>query len=147
MESHLREEKTKAEEMNVTLKNVMKAIDRNKDEFELSITQKITTSIIPSLQKLAAEENSEIRDMYMKTLRDQLAGLTKSSNSIRNEDIIRLTKSEVQICQMIQSGSTSKDIADAMSISLETVQTHRKNIRKKLGLSGKGVNLYSYLNQ
>jgi PAS domain S-box-containing protein len=147
MESHLREEKTKAEEMNVTLKNVMKAIDRNKDEFELSISQKITTSIIPSLQKLAAEKNPEIRDMYMKILRDQLAGLTKSSNSIRNEDIIRLTKSEVQICQMIQSGTTSKDIADAMSISLETVQTHRKNIRKKLGLSRKGVNLYSYLNK
>ena len=83
----------------------------------------------------------------MKILRDQLAGLTKSANSIRNEDIIRLTKSEVQICQMIQSGSTSKDIADAMSISLETVQTHRKNIRKKLGLSRKGVNLYSYLNK
>lgn len=147
MESHLREEKTKAEEMNVTLKNVMKAIDRNKDEFELSITQKIATSIIPSLQKMAAEENPEIRDMYMKILRDQLAGLTKSSNSIRNEDIMRLTKSEVQICHMIQSGSTSKDIADAMSISLETVQTHRKNIRKKLGLSRKGVNLYSYLNK
>ena len=42
MESHLRDEKTKAEEMNVTLKNVMKAIDRNKEEFELSITQKIS---------------------------------------------------------------------------------------------------------
>ncbi|MGB3223740.1 MAG: PAS domain S-box protein [Desulforhopalus sp.] len=147
MERHLREEKTKAEEMNVTLKYVMKAIDRDKEEFELSITQKITTSIIPSLQKLAAEENHEIREMYMKILRDQLAGLTRSSNSIRNEDIIRLTKSEVQICQMIQSGSASKDIADAMSISLETVQTHRKNIRKKLGLSGKDVNLYSYLNK
>ncbi len=147
MESHLRQEKTKAEEMNVTLRNVMKAIDRNKDEFELSITQKITTSIIPSLQKLAAEENPEIRNMYMKILQDQLAGLTKSSSSIRNEDIIRLTKSELQICQMIQTGATSKDIADGLSISLETVQTHRKNIRKKLGLSRKGVNLYSYLNQ
>ncbi|MEE4240886.1 MAG: PAS domain S-box protein [Desulfopila sp.] len=147
MERHLREEKTKAEEMNVTLKNVMKAIDRDKEEFELSISQRITTSIIPSLLKLAAEENSEIRDMYMKVLRDQLAGLTRSSSSMNNEDIIRLTKSEVQICQMIQSGSASKDIADAMSISLETVQTHRKNIRKKLGLSGKDINLYSYLNK
>jgi len=147
MESHLREEKTKAEEMNVTLRNVMQAIDRNKEEFERSIAKKIRTSIIPSLQKLAAEENHEIRDMYMKILCDQLAGLTKSSSTIRNEDIIRLTKTEMQICQMIQSGSTSKDIADAMSISLETVQTHRKNIRKKLGLNRKGINLYAYLNK
>ncbi len=147
MERYLREEKTKAEEMNVTLRNVMKAIDRDKEELELSISQKVTTSIIPSLQKLAAEENIEIRDMYMKILRDQLAGLTRSSGAISNEDIIRLTKSEVQVCQMIQSGSTSKDIADAMVISIETVQTHRKNIRRKLSLNGKDVNLFAYLNK
>lgn len=147
MERYLREEKTKAEEMNVTLRNVMKAIDRDKEELELSINQKLTTSIIPSLQKLAAEENAEVRDMYMKILRDQLAGLTRSSGALNNEDIVRLTKSEVQVCQMIQSGATSKDIADAMAISIETVQTHRKNIRRKLGLSGKDVNLFAYLNK
>lgn len=147
MERYLRDEKTKAEEMNITLKNVMKSIDRDKEEFELSIAQKVRTSIIPSLQKLAAEENREVRDMYMKILRDQLAGLTRSSSAISNEDIVRLTKSEVQVCQMIQSGSTSKDIADGMAISIETVQTHRKNIRRKLGLSGKDVNLYAYLNR
>lgn len=147
MERYLREEKTKADEMNITLKNVMKSIDRDKEEFELSITQKVTTSIIPSLQKLAAEESSEIREMYMKILRDQLIGLTRSSSVINKEDIILLTKSEVQVCQLIQSGSTSKDIADGMAISIETVQTHRKNIRKKLGLSGKDVNLYAYLNR
>ncbi len=147
MERYLLEEKSKAEEMNVTLRNVMKAIDREKDDLELSINQKVTTSIIPSLQKLATEENVEVRDMYMKILRDQLAGLTRSSGALNNEDIVRLTKSEVQVCQMIQSGSTSKDIAEGMAISIETVQTHRKNIRRKLGLSGKDVNLFAYLNK
>ncbi|MFW2365664.1 MAG: helix-turn-helix transcriptional regulator, partial [Desulforhopalus sp.] len=46
-----------------------------------------------------------------------------------------------------QAGSTSKDIADGLAISIETVQTHRKNIRRKLGLSGKDVNLFAYLNK
>jgi PAS domain S-box-containing protein len=147
MERYLREEKSQAEEMNVTLRNVMKAIDQDKEELELSIAQKVTTSIIPSLQKLAAEEHRDVRDMYMKILRDQLAGLTRSSGTLNNQDIVRLTKSEVQVCQLIQSGSTSKDIADVMAISIETVQTHRKNIRRKLGLSGKDVNLFAYLNK
>lgn len=147
MEEFLKHEKVKAEEMNVTLRNVMKAIDKEKEELELSISQKVITNIIPSVQKLAAEENSEIRQMYMNILRDQLSGLTKSSGSISNEDLMKLTKSEIQVCQMIQSGSSSKDIADTMNISFETVQTHRKNIRKKLGLSGKDVNLFAYLNK
>lgn len=63
MERYWREEKTKAEEMNVTLRNVMKAIDRDKDDFEVSIAQKVITSIFPSLQNLAAEDNRDIRDM------------------------------------------------------------------------------------
>jgi PAS domain S-box-containing protein len=147
MEEYLKQEKTKAEEMNVTLRNVMKAIDKEKEELELSISQKVLTTIIPSVQKLAGESNSEIRQMYLNIVRDQLSGLTKSTGSMNNEDIMKLTKSEIQVCQMIQSGSSSKDIAETMNISFETVQTHRKNIRKKLGLSGKDVNLFAYLNK
>ena len=147
MEHFLMEEKTKAEEMNVTLRNVMKAIDKEKEELELGISQKIITTIIPSIQKLASEDNNEIRHMYLNILRDQLAGITKSSGTISNSDMAKLTKSEIHVCQMIQSGSSSKDIAETMSISFETVQTHRKNIRKKLGISGKDVNLFTYLNK
>ena len=147
MERYLRQEKNKAEEMNVTLRNVMKTIDKEKEALELSISQKVTTNIIPSLQKIASEENHEIRDMYLKVLRGQLAGLTKSSGVVSNEDKMRLTKSEIYVCQMIQAGDTSKDIAAAMHISIETVQTHRKNIRRKLGLCGKDVNLFAYLDK
>lgn len=147
MEEYLKQEKTKAEEMNVTLRNVMKAIDKEKEELELGIAQKVTTSIIPSLQKLASEENKEVRNMYMNILRDQLAGLSRSTGAINNEDMMKLTKSEINVCQMVQSGASSKDIAESMNISFDTVQTHRKNIRKKLGLSGKDVNLFAYLNK
>jgi DNA-binding CsgD family transcriptional regulator len=58
----------------------------------------------------------------------------------------KLTKAEIQICQLIQSGSDSKEIAESMNISFDTVQTHRKNIRKKLGLSGRDISLFTYLN-
>ena len=105
------------------------------------------TSILPSLQKLANEESSDVRMMYLDILRDQLTGLTKSSGAVSNADTVKLTKSEIQVCQLIQSGATSKDITDTMNISVDTVQTHRKNIRKKLGLSGKDVNLFAYLNK
>ncbi|MEC9491129.1 PAS domain S-box protein [Flexistipes sp.] len=146
MEEYLKKEKAQAEEMNVTLKNVLKSIDKEKDDLELSISQKITTNIIPSLQKLAMEDSKDVRNVYLETLKNQLINLTKSGDSLSSRDIAKLTKSEVQVCQMIQSGYSSKDISEAMRLSLETVQTHRKNIRKKLGLSGSSVSLYSYLN-
>jgi DNA-binding CsgD family transcriptional regulator len=44
-------------------------------------------------------------------------------------------------------GKTTKDIADALDIAAKTVENHRNNLREKLGLRNKGVNLRSYLLQ
>lgn len=46
----------------------------------------------------------------------------------------KLTKREVEIILMVCEGRTSNDIADKLSLSTFTVQTHRKNIFKKLSL-------------
>ena len=51
----------------------------------------------------------------------------------------------MMICKYIQTGYSSKEIAEAMNVSFETIQVHRRNIRKKLGLRGRRTNLYAYL--
>lgn len=145
MEEHILREKSVAEEMNVTLRNVMKSIGREKEEMERSIAQRITTQILPSIQKLTAEDNIEIRKMYANMVKEQLSSLT-GIDAANSASLMKLSKSEIQVCQLIQSGYSSKEIGDMMNISFETVQTHRKNIRKKLGLNGKDLNLFSFLN-
>lgn len=49
-----------------------------------------------------------------------------------------LTSREQQILHLIGLGKQSLDIAEQLELSLFTIETHRKNIRKKLGLKGKG---------
>ncbi|MBF0550705.1 MAG: helix-turn-helix transcriptional regulator [Deltaproteobacteria bacterium] len=56
-----------------------------------------------------------------------------------------LTQTELRIAMMIKNGLSSQQIAHQLFISLETVKTHRKNIRKKLKLCEDRVNLTSYL--
>jgi DNA-binding NarL/FixJ family response regulator len=46
-----------------------------------------------------------------------------------------LTARERQVVQLVAEGKSSKEIAAALGISLRTVETHRANIRQKLGLS------------
>jgi DNA-binding NarL/FixJ family response regulator len=46
-----------------------------------------------------------------------------------------LTKRELQILIMIKEGKNNKDIAEELHISLFTVESHRKNIHKKLGVN------------
>ena len=58
---------------------------------------------------------------------------------------LRLTPKELQIANMIKQGKTSKEIADLMGISSRTIETHRKNLRDKIGIGNKKVNLRTHL--
>ncbi|MFV9550478.1 response regulator [Algibacter sp. PT7-4] len=49
-----------------------------------------------------------------------------------------LTKRQIQILELIGQGKTSREIADLLFIGIHTVDTHRKNMVRILGLQGKG---------
>jgi len=55
------------------------------------------------------------------------------------------TPTEIQVANLIKAGKTSKEIAQIMSVSTGTIDTHRNNIRSKLNLNGKKLNLRAYL--
>jgi len=52
-----------------------------------------------------------------------------------DNDIYHMTKREKQILSMIINGKHNKDIADALKKSVRTIETHRFNIMKKLGVN------------
>jgi DNA-binding CsgD family transcriptional regulator len=52
---------------------------------------------------------------------------------------------QIEICNMIKNGITSKEIASLLNISLGTTERHRNNIRKKLDIVNKDINLSSVL--
>lgn len=49
-----------------------------------------------------------------------------------------LSKSEREILKLIGQGKTTSEIADIRFTAVSTVEKHRKNMIRKLGLSGKG---------
>ena len=71
--------------------------------------------------------------------------LMKSIKVLEQTDVHRkghLSKREKEVLLHIGEGLKNKDIAKELDLSKSTVETHRKNIRKKLQLSGKD-NLFS----
>tara|TARA_R110002012_G_scaffold316380_1_gene531267 strand:- start:47 stop:661 length:615 start_codon:yes stop_codon:yes gene_type:complete len=51
-----------------------------------------------------------------------------------SEQIMKLTKREKQVLVTLSSGNSTKEIAEVLSISNQTVEKHKQNIREKLNL-------------
>jgi two-component system, NarL family, nitrate/nitrite response regulator NarL len=45
---------------------------------------------------------------------------------------IKLTPKEIQVIQLIEQNKTNVEIAVALQLSVRTIETHRKNIYRKL---------------
>ena len=62
----------------------------------------------------------------------------KAENDTNKKAKSILTKRQVEILGLIAQGKTSREIADDLFIGVHTVDTHRKNMIRILGLQGKG---------
>jgi DNA-binding NarL/FixJ family response regulator len=60
--------------------------------------------------------------------------LEMGENKLIPEEPTHLTSSEIEIVRLIASGLTTKEIAIRKNISFHTVNTHRKNIFRKMGV-------------
>lgn len=61
--------------------------------------------------------------------------LELGENKQVHEEPSALTSSEIEIVRLIAEGMTTKEIAHRKHISFHTVNTHRKNIFRKIGVS------------
>lgn len=60
---------------------------------------------------------------------------TASKQKIKTTGNAYPTRREMQILKQVAKGHTSKEIAEKLGISFETVQTHRKNLLNKFNLN------------
>ena len=79
-----------------------------------------------------------VRSVYNgNTYFDANIEIEKENNTNKKSKGI-LTKRQVEILGLIAQGKTSREIADELFIGVHTVDTHRKNMIRILGLHGKG---------
>lgn len=81
----------------------------------------------------AIEATLKGKKYYSSELLDLMLDLNISKNSFVESKA--LTTSEIEIVKMVSQGFTTKEIALRKNISFHTVNTHRKNIFRKMGVS------------
>ena len=78
-------------------------------------------------------------------LRKNLEDITSQFIRRLSNSYHSLTPMEITICNMIQNGMRTKEIAQIRGVSMATINRHRENIRRKLKITNDDVNLATYL--
>ncbi len=143
-EQELQKDKLLLEQKNLAVKELIEHAERAKNITKEDIAINVEELIMPILRRL---EIKGVSPQYIKLFKQHLEELTSAFGRRITQRSARLTSREIQICDMVRSGLTSKDISQLLNVSSQTIEKHRKNIRRKLGLANKKANLASYLHK
>ena len=131
-------------EKNIALREVLDQIQKEKQAIEERMASTSELLLLPLLEKMKSK-GSELDDVYLELIENTINNITSSFASNIERANHKLSAREIEICTMIKNGLTTMEIAKAMDLSFRTVETHRNNIRKKLDIKGKNINLLTYL--
>ena len=129
---------------NVTLQQVLSRIEEEKSLLAFRIRSNIDRLVKPIVQALQ-DKAGPIEKRQLRFLSSSLEQAAAPLSEKLHSAYARLTPREVVVSNMVRDGLTSKQIGNFIGLSEATVRKHRRNIRKKLGIAGKPVNLSSYL--
>ncbi len=133
------------EEMNAALKILLEQRDKEKADIKENLLISIKKLISPYIEKLQKNRLDEESITYVNIIKSNLEEIIAPISDTLSSKLIGLTPTEIQVANLIKQGMTSKEIASMLNVSPKAVSFHRGNIRKKLGLWNKKVNLYTYL--
>jgi PAS domain S-box-containing protein len=143
-EAKLQKQKSALEQKNVALREVIAQIEVEKRRIKEDIENNINIVASPILEKLKIEKDIA---KYANLIQHHIKELTSSFGTKITKKSFKLTPREIEVCNMVKGGLASKDISHLLNISYRTIEKHRKNIRHKLGISNKRINLTSFLRE
>ena len=144
-EEESRAKSKKLEDANTALTVLLKKREEDRKELEETMLSNINDMVKPYLQRV--KERAKDRKLLdnLSVLEENLNSITSPFSHRLSTRHLNLTATEMEIANLVKQGRTTKDIADLMAVSSKTIEVHRLNIRKKLGLNNKRACLRTHL--
>ena len=141
----LETKKESLEEINTAMKVLLKKREEDKTEIESNVLTNIKELIQPYFEKIKKTKLDDQQKALLSIMESNINEIVSPFTRKMSLKYLNLTPTEIRIANLIKHGSKTKEIAELMNISPKTVETHRRNIRRKIGLDGKQANLRSHL--
>jgi PAS domain S-box-containing protein len=137
--------KQRLEEANIALKVLFRQQEEDRAEIEKNILSNIRQLVIPHVEKLTKTKLTENQAQHVELIKTSIDKVISPFLRRLSANYGGLTSREIEITNMVRDGYTTKEISGLLYISPRSVEFHKDNIRKKMGLTNKKINLRSHL--
>lgn len=146
----LREAGERMASKNAALRELIALIEEERRDTANTVERNARRAALPLVEKLRDPLLSpEAREAYSQALVMELEQLSRpfslEQKSAASPAAASLSLRERDVIRLLRAGKTSKEIAGVLGLSAATIERHRHNIRKKLGLVGSDANLAGVL--
>ena len=133
------------QEINTAMTVLLNKREEDKTELEDNILTNVKKLLEPYFKKIRKTKLDDQQKTLLSIIESNLKEIISPFTRKMSLKYLSLTPTEIQIANLIKHGSPSKKIAELINVSPRTIDTHRKNIRRKIGLQGQRRNLRSHL--
>jgi DNA-binding CsgD family transcriptional regulator len=133
------------QELNSALEILLKKRDEDRIDLEEKMVSNVRELVYPYLAKLNNGKLPDREKAFVSIIESNLKDIISPFARSLTRKYLGLTPTEIQVANLIKQGKTTKDISDLNNLSPRTIEFHRDNIRTKLGIKNKKINLRTYL--
>ncbi len=132
-------------EMNVALNVLIKK--RTQDELAIQdrTLLNIKKLVLPYISRIKRTNLDDGQLKLLDIVKSNLMDITSAFSNQVTSKHNGLTPTELRIGDLVRQGKRNKQIAEILGVTRRTIETHRQNIRKKLGINNKKINLQTHL--
>jgi len=141
----LHERDIEIRELKTALRKVFELRQEDRSRLETKVLANCEALVQPFLSNLRRHLRDSPRLTCVDGIESGLKELVSDFSLRLGAGPPALSPREVQVAALIRLGKTTKEISESLFVSPSSVDFHRKNIRAKLGLKNKGVNLRTFL--
>ncbi|MBC2717115.1 MAG: PAS domain S-box protein [Desulfobacteraceae bacterium] len=144
-EEELRQQTLNLQETNTALKILLKRREQDKEDLEDKVLYNVKKLILPYIEKLKNTRLDSKQETYLEILDSNSNEIVSPYLKKLSTQFQNFTPMQIQVADLVKAGKTTKEISEVLNLSDRAIEFHRNNIRNKLGLKNKKINLRSYL--
>ena len=142
----LKETKQEIKKKNIALQVLVDRQRGTREELAQHMATRLKKLVYPYLELLQEDVSNDQKNECLAVIKMHLDSIVKPVDEKQYNPDWQLTPREVLVADLVRQGKNTKEIGKMLNISPRTAERYRNNIRKKIGLTDRKMNLHAYLN-